>query len=184
MKPLTNETEVAQAFATMEKTITKEGESVKCNVGYQGGSESVTLIWNDRLKIWALLQPGRIDNRYWCAFGLDDPHLQSLVPITCEINPPRFGINRRCAGLFLRDMNGVVYLAHSGKIGGGRKGIGKARFLRSYNQDDMARVEFPDGIENDYIIIGRIDDSSLLMKLTKFVRDVAEFKALTVLNQP
>ena len=176
MQPLTDEAEIAQAFSTMEKTITEGGEPVACNVGYQGGSETVTLIWHDEINIWALLQSKRIDNRYWCAFGRDNPHHQSLVPITCEINPPRFGINRRCAGLFLRDINGIIYLAHSGKIGGGRKGIGKTSFLKSYNQEAMVRVTFPNGVEDDYIIIGRVNHRSLLVKLTEFIQNVATFK--------
>lgn len=103
-----------------------------------------------------------------------------MVSIVCEINPPRIGINRQCAGLFIRDSTGSVYLAHSGKIGGGRAGVGKAAFMRSVDKNDVVPVVFPNGQQVEYIVIGRIDDNDFLADLTRFVHAVAEFKKAAV----
>ncbi len=131
------------------------------------------------LGIWVLLRPESIKNRYWCAFGVDDPYPASLLSITCEINPPKEGIDRRCAGLFVRDESGEVFLAHSGKVGGGRAGIGKGAFLEYWGNDDILSVLFPDSEECDYIVLGRIADPNLRRRLADFVHSVAEFKAAT-----
>jgi hypothetical protein len=176
IRPLTSEMEIAEAYATFAQSITENSETLSRVVGYQGGSEPATLYWHESLGFWALLEPERIPNRYWCGFGVEDPRPVSMVSITCEINPPREGFNRQCAGLFVRDSHGHTYLAHSGKIGGGRPGIGKTNFLKSRDNSDIAPVIFPDKIEHDYIVIGRIDDSAFLTDLARFVSGVAEFK--------
>jgi hypothetical protein len=149
-------------------------------VGYQGGSELADLLWHEDLQIWVLLKPDLLDNRFWCAFGVDDPQSTSMVEITCEINPPRDGVDRRCAGLFVLDHGGNVVLAHSGKIGGGRAGIGKAAFLSYTGNADIVSVTFPDGDEYEYIAIGRIDDPDFRQRLTNFVRTVSLFKSEAV----
>jgi hypothetical protein len=145
-------------------------------VGYQGSSEEANLLWHRDLQVWVLLQADRLDSRYWCAFGVDDPQPASMLSITCEINSPKEGIDRRCAGLFVRGANGNVFLAHSGKVGGGRPGIGKTAFLNHLGHDEVMSVRFPDGKERDYIVLGRIDDSHLRHRLAAFVHSVAQFK--------
>ena len=91
------------------------------------------LTWHSNLQFWVMLAPDRLENRYWCAYGTEDPTKQSMVSITCEINPPHFGVNRLCAGLFISDSSGSVYLAHSGKVGGGRAGRDICRRISELN---------------------------------------------------
>ena len=176
IRPLVDQKEIEEAFALFSQSVTKGGQQVECVIGYQGGSETATLVWHSDVKLWVMLEPERIANRFWCAYGTDDPTAHSMVSITCEINPPRLGINRQCAGLFIIDSAGAVHLAHSGKIGGGRAGIGKAAFVGSRSQNDLVPVMFPDKQEWEYIVIGRIDDADFLLDVAKFVHAVAEFK--------
>ena len=147
---------------------------------YQGGSHRADLLWHADLRLWVLLEPSRIENRYWCAFGIEDPNPVSMLSITCEINPPKEGIYRRCAGLFVKDERNNVFLAHSGKVGGGRAGIGKNAFLAHWGDDDLHSVAFPDGERHRYIVLGCISDGKLRNRLTDFVHSVARFKETTI----
>jgi hypothetical protein len=177
LRASTGGNEIATAFAQFATHFDAGAEALDCAVGHQGGNESATLRWFHDLGFWVLLEPERIDNRYWCAFGVDDPHGQSLVSISCEINPAREGTDRRCAGLFVRSDNGTVYLAHSGRVGGGRLGIGKQTFLDYYGHDTLDIVTWPDLRTGNYIVIGALDDDDLRADVARFVHKVAEFKA-------
>lgn len=176
MEALTDELDVAEAYRAFADRITQGGEPIERQVGYRAGIERVTLIWHSNERLWVLLEPERLPNRYWCAFGIDDPQVLSLLSITCEINSPRSGINRQCAGLFIRDDNGSIYLAHSGKVGGGRAGIGKSAFMRSWGGRDVVAVRFPDRQERDYIVLGRVDGQSIIADTASFVYTVARLK--------
>ncbi len=183
MQPLLNKEEVEDAYTLFTQRIQANSEQVPATVGYQGGSEKVILTWHTDKCLWALFEPNRLENRYWCAFGRDNPHTQNLLSITCEINAPRSGINRQCAGLFLRDSRGMTYLGHSGKIGGGRKGIGKEAFLRAYTHSEAVSISFPDKHKTSYLIIGCIQDETFLDQLVVFVQQVADFKKLIIQSQ-
>ena len=176
IRPVVDEKEIAEAFATFSQIVTKSGRQVECVIGYPGGSATATLVWHPDKEIWIALEPERVGNRYWCAFGIDNPLVYSMVSITCEINPPRIGYNRQVAGLFIIDSTGAIHLAHSGRIGGGHPGIGKSAFMSSRDQNDVVPVRFPDGGESNYIVIGRIDDSDFLDELANFVHAIADFK--------
>ena len=176
IRPVVDKQEIDQAFAVFSHSVTAGGQQVECTVGYQGGSENATLTWHPDKELWALLQADRFDDRFWCAFGTVSPLTNSMVSITCEVNSSRVGINRRLAGIFISDSTGAIHLAHSGKIGGGREGIGKTAFLSSRSENDVVPVRFPNGQEFEYIVIGCIDDNDLLANLATFVHAVAEFK--------
>ena len=182
IRPLIDENEIGRAYAIFARNTTRGGEQVNCVIGSQSGSETVQLTWHAEQKLWIFLEPKRQDNRFWCTFGMDDPTTDAAVSMTCEINPPRSGFNRLCAGLFIVDSTDTVYLAHSGKIGGGRAGVGKTAFMNSRNKNDIVPVQFPDKKEADYIVIGGISDGDFLAELAAFVHAVAEFKRETALG--
>ncbi len=179
MRAVTDRQVIGQAYQRFAELISEGGVPVRRKVGHKGTSGPADLLWHADLGIWASLQPERQYNRYWCAFGVDDPYKASTLSITCEINPPKEGINPQCAGLFVRDESGEFFLAHSGKVGGGRPGIGKSTFLEHRGNDDVVSVFFPDSKERDYIILGRIADPNLRHRLADFVHSVAKFKAAT-----
>lgn len=176
IRPLVEKSAIDEAFAVFSHSIKAGGKAIETTIGCQGDNETATVIWHPDQKLWVLLDAQRLANHFWCAFGTEDPSGASMVSITCEISPPSSGISRRSAGLFINDNNGVVYLAHSGRIGGGRAGTGKAAFLTSRNQNDVVPVQFPDGKETEYIVIGQIDDDDFLDDIAKFVHTIAAFK--------
>src|SRR5436309_1681201 len=136
MRAITDREETVEAYKRFAHLVSEGGVAVERMVGYRGASVAAQLLWHADLKLWVLLHPERIVTRYWCAFGVDDPYPASLLSITCEINPPKIGIDRRCAGLFVKDERRNIFLAHSGKVGGGRAGIGKTAFLNHWGNNE------------------------------------------------
>ena len=60
-----------------------------------GGSQQNELLWHKTCASGLLLEPCRIEDRYWRAFGVEDPHPVSMPSITCEISPPKDRVCRR-----------------------------------------------------------------------------------------
>src|SRR5271157_158835 len=106
-------------------------ERVTTVIGYPGGNEPSRVYWAGDLGIWYGWNV--IENsRYWNAFGTWSPKEHKMVPICCEINFPLNGIDRRISGAVAEDESGRLFLAHRGRIGGGRKGIGAELFRNHF----------------------------------------------------
>ncbi len=106
-------------------------ETIPVNLGHPGASVRARVSWSNRLGIWFFSR--RIGTLgYWHAFGIGRPEGGANIPITCEINFPLCGIDRRTGGAFAEDHAGRVFVVHRGKLGGGRKGIGKSLFENHY----------------------------------------------------
>jgi hypothetical protein len=70
--------------------------------------------------------------------------------------------------------------AHSGKVGGGRKGIGKKAFEAFTHFATWTDVVWPDGERTEYRIISRLNSLDLQERTAEFVHEVAQFKATAV----
>ena len=126
---ITDQSDAAQAFETYRDGFAQGAKVFPGHtVGFQGGNKQCDVYWHRDLRIWGLFEPLAVNGRFWTCFGTDNPAKQTNLNITVEINPPTSGVNLYCAGAFIRDEAGNVYLGHSGKVGGGRKGVGKAAF--------------------------------------------------------
>ncbi|WP_035295407.1 hypothetical protein [Brevibacillus thermoruber] len=113
----------------IEKFKPYRDQEVPVWLGFQGGSLKRTIYWSESLVMWFHLGDYSMEgNRYWNAFCFEKPHPHANLNIVCEINIPLEGINRMASGLFFKDSNGNVFVGHRGKIGSGRKGIGKQLF--------------------------------------------------------
>jgi hypothetical protein len=174
--PVTNSEDVATAQDVMASRLKYGAEIFERAVGYRGGSSTLNVYWHKDAALWAVLEPAIAPGRYYNAFGLVNPRDHAMLSISCEINPPIGGINRRCAGFFVHDKDGRVFLAHSGKVGGGRAGIGKDSFNRFYTGGNRVTVNWPDGISSDCIIISDINSAGLTNDIAAFVAQVARFK--------
>lgn len=179
-------------------TVTDKGESQHCfeelrtqwaqgavklqgrQVGFRGGSHTGTVYWRSEEKVWGLFETPASLKRFWICWGANDP--DESLNITVETNPPLKGYDRRCAGIFLCDNRGRISLGHSGRIGGGRSGIGKNAF-RKYLKDngwDFARMQWPDGRETCCLLLGQIGNDDLTAKVSAYVHAVANFKSQAV----
>ena len=120
------------------------------------------------------------ENRYWNALGLGNPFAGD-TNIIAEVNPPKSGIDRNIAGLFVEDPAGEICIAHRGKVGGGRKGIGKEAFLDWYKEP--LSLIFDVDRHGLAIVLGRLNHESLIRRLATFTRLVAAFKNEAVATQ-
>jgi hypothetical protein len=181
--PITSAAEIRLARKTMLATLRRGCPTYRRLIGWQGGSGEYDVQWNANEGFWVCAD-SFLDADWWVIlFGTDDPVPERMLNIVCEINPPKKNYNRRCAGLFVRDMDGTIYLTHSGKIGGGRKGIGKSAFLSNY-RGARETVAWPDGKKSEVIVIGRIDGKRLAAQVANFVREVQRFKTSAGRGEP
>lgn len=174
--PLTDRVEIRSAFDTLAAHLKRHARPYTRKVGWHGGGGEFPVYWRPEEQIWCMFEPDREKTRYWCCFGTSDPANANNLTIVGEINPTKDGVNRRNAGVFVRDEYGVVYIAHSGKLGGGRPGIGKSAFLRAYRGDNVEDIDWPDDYEGCAIVIGRIDGPHLPAQIAHFIREVERFK--------
>ena len=159
----------------MVSAFQKHGvKRVKAHLGYQGENKDVGLLWAVDLGIWYAPEviPG---SRYWNAFGTKEP-LGSSVPITCEVNLPLHGIDRRIGGAAASDEQGHAILVHRGRIGGGRKGIGAELFWSHYEGEWLTVW---DGDRNtDVAAVAELSSPRFARQIQFFVHEVERIKAL------
>lgn len=179
---ISDRNECLGAFQSFKKRFQKDSQVFpEHGIGWQGGSRAYTVYWQSSLNIWGVLEPAPpigklgLGYRFWNCFGIDNPTVRKLLPITVEINMPHQGEDRRVAGLFARDGNDRVYLAHSGKVGGGRQGIGPSAFRDFLGDEPWHEIGTKDGTRMA-VVLGPIDGQDFLEQLAQFVRSVATFK--------
>ncbi len=174
---ITDKGEAARAFDSFKSTFARDSRIYpEQTVGFQGGYQVRDVYWRGDLGVWGLFEQLAVKGRYWLCFGIDDPSEKKSLPITVEINPPLSGVNRRCAGIFLARGPGETFIGHTGKIGGGRKGIGKAAFREYTSNRKWEVVSVPGGRPIELTIIGQLESGELGKNVASFVNEVAEFK--------
>jgi hypothetical protein len=149
-------------------------ESYIINYGSAGGSAPINISYSPEYNMWWGNSDERKANRFWNPFGQGKPKPNSTVTGRCQINYSASGINNSVGGLFAKDSSGEIYLLHSGKVGGGQKGVGKNAFADYYTGRKQP-VEF-DNQELDYYVITGLTSKRFFQNLYDFVNDVYEFK--------
>jgi hypothetical protein len=171
--PLTDRDEITAAIASLRFRLL-DNASVRedANIGWPGGSRRLTVYWR-RERFWLHFSDEKSVHLLLC--GTDNPAKAASLAITCEINTPREGINRKCAGALLRDIAGNVYLAHSGRIGGA--GIAPEAFARGFAGANWQSVQWPDDSQSEMHVIAPLDGPRLAVQLAYFVHEVRRLKA-------
>jgi len=148
-------------------------EDIQANIGHQGANTRMKVSWSSRLGLWSISR--RVSgNPYWNAFGLEKPDASSHIPIVCEINFPLRGIDRRIGGAMAKDRSGRIFAVHRGKIGGGKKGIGKTLFEDLY-RGAWAVMEDGD-TDTTVALIGELLSPRFARQAAQFVRKVDAIK--------
>ena len=173
---ITSEQATTKAMNRLRKGFRDRGIRQKRDIGYPGGYQSnVDIFAIDDLNVWMAYIKMEAMNRYWCSFGtLPLPKTGSLS-ITVEINPPLSGINRRLAGFFASDGQGTQYLCHTGRIGGGQKGVGQRNFLNWFNRKPIP-VNDTDGRSTLAFPVAQIGSARLVEQIAEFAWKVKKFK--------
>ncbi len=163
------------AFAAMSDTLAS-GSTLQRNLGGQGFSGEWDITWHADVGMWSLLDPGDDLNRFWCCFGIEDPTARKDLNIAVEVNPPHSSTDGRIAGAFAWSPAGNIHLCHNGRIGGGRRGVGKAAFFNHY-RGELTSLAHRDRLV-DVVDLGPIDSPDLASRLAWFAGEVLRIKAL------
>jgi hypothetical protein len=156
-------------------------EKIPIKLGHLGASVASEVFWSERLGIWMSFGEG--DNqRYNHSFGVGKPLPGGVLAATGEINFPAGGIDRRTGGAFARDRKGQIYVVHRGKIGGGRRGIGKSLFDTHY-RGLWALME--DGEQESVVaVIGVLKSPRFSRHLGHFIHKIDQIKSLAGAPSP
>ncbi|PDT73059.1 hypothetical protein [Bradyrhizobium sp. C9] len=149
-----------------------------CNVGFPGGNDDLELFSKGHGELWfgtRILSNARIP-RYWNAFGTFDPTRTSQT-IVLEINVAIHENGQRVSGFFARDpLAGKTYLMHTGKVGGGTRGVGKREFLAWSRSPSLPVFDGKSRAKRLGIAVGVLDRMTLVESISQFVKQVASFK--------
>jgi hypothetical protein len=147
---------------------------IPVRLGHPGAAnERVKVYWAESLGIW-FLSRRIVGSRYWNGFGVGRPEVGAALAVTCEINFPLSGIDRRMGGAFAMNRAGRLFVVHRGKLGGGRRGIGKSLFDSSYR--GTWEVMDDQGWETPVAIIGILQSPRFARHIADFVRKIACIK--------
>ena len=169
-----------EAISTAQKEFERSvlalaQETIAVVIGFPSGDTPATVHWIPALGIWAYFgEPPREKSpgeRYWTVFGVGMP--SGLVPIACEINSPKSGINRQAAGAFAFGEGGSDHLVHRGIFtAGGRVDYEYTRFRFRWKWIDVS-----DGDKTSRVMpIAELHSPSLGSSVSDFVMEVARFK--------
>lgn len=160
--------------ATLKRVLKDRGIH---NVGFPSGNEDYRLFAARPGEMyWALSKPNEEHGvrRFVNSFGVfaDNAASQQIV---VEISIPECGDNALAGGMFARDpSSGEIYLLHSGKVGGGYKGVGTATF-RAFHGGPLELVRARTRLR-EAILIGSLSDRRLPALLWQYVQIVIAFK--------
>lgn len=149
-------------------------EEINCWVGFPGGNFQDEVRYSADLNLWISVQ--ELENRYWNGFGIGRPVEATNNSLVGEINFPYKEINRRIAGVFAQEENGNILVLHRGKIGGGRKGVGKNLFKDNYRGDFVTAID--GDRETEFCLVGELDSKQFARQIANFINEIYRIKNL------
>lgn len=170
--------EIAKAQRKLEAVIRRDfkTKAVK-NIGYPGGTTYDARVVTDGSYWYGssdydnedIPNPRRLN---WFGLFREDADLQ----ISVEINTAYEGRNDQVAGFFARDNDtGAIYLLHSGRVGGGAKGVGKAAFLAWRGKPPEQVVDSSGGIKEGVLVMP-IEGVAASRSAIQYIKTIDSFK--------
>jgi len=134
---------------------------------WRGGELRTTIHWVRDDAFWWAVEPRHQRDALVLGHAPDPPARRESI--TCEINLPRAGADRKVAGIIATDDRGAFYLAHSGRLS-------KSGFREFLGDGVWRTVQWPDGEETEALIIAPLASPRLTRLLGRFVDSVRRFK--------
>ncbi|SDI18739.1 hypothetical protein [Variovorax sp. OV700] len=168
--------EIAKAQDALEATIRQNFKTrVVKDIGWQGGRRKHQTL-NVQSGYWFYSadhkegdNPKRLN---WFGKHGDGPGVQIAV----EVNVPYAGRNDMLAGFFARhNQTGRVYLFHTGRVGGGAKGVSKDAFL-AWSALTPAIVQDANGDQRNGIVVMPIEGKGATRSAIDYVQSIIDFK--------
>ena len=177
-----NENAVNLLYDSLNRLITHAGV---INLGFPGGNVgSVTakydkkagLWWHD----WLSDEDAYVDaGKYWNNFGVGEPPWNRPIAPTVQFNiSKQYAHNgRRVNGAMVKDNDGIVYLAHTGRLGGGNTKAGFADYYFKHNDGWMKLIDAKDNKgDRELILITAIDGPDVSRNIADYVKLVEKYK--------
>jgi len=173
---LESKTEIAKAQKALEATIRREFTTrlVK-DIGWPTGRlHSKTLHTSDG---WWFFSDSRREKDVPHTLNLFGRHGEGRgVQITVEVNVPSEGRHDSIAGFFARHVDtGRVYLFHSGRVGGGAKGVGKETFL-AWSEVDLHQVVDSSGGSREGVMVMPVEGRWATRSALTYIQRIVAFK--------
>lgn len=175
---LESKDEISKAQRKLETTLAQAFPlRATKNIGYPAGTtydakvntDETLWYWSADFRGSDVANPRRLN---WFGAFTTGRDLQ----ITVEINTSYAGRNDQVAGFFARDTEtGSVYLMHSGRVGGGTKGVGKGAFLAWSDQRLVEAVD-SEGNKREGIIVMPVEGSGASQSAARYIAQIARFK--------
>jgi hypothetical protein len=170
--------EITRAQRKLESTIRKEfpKKDVR-NIGYPGGTNyDAKVFTNGHCWFWSDDHNGPdVPNpRHLNWFGLFNEG--GDLQISVEINTAYKGRNDQVAGFFARNSDsGTIYLLHSGRVGGGTKGVSRAALL-TWSNERLVEVMDSSGGVREGIVVMPVEGRAATRSAIRYIDTIARFK--------
>jgi hypothetical protein len=177
---ITKKSEIKEANNLLfGKLASLKHESYVINYGSAGGSTLIQILYSPKYNLWwgNSMEP----NRFWNPFGLKKPKPNSTVTGRCQMNYSASEVDNNVAALLCKDAKGEIYLLHSGKVGGGQKGVGKNAFA-DYYTGRKTTVQF-ENQELEYYVVTGLNSKRFFQNIVDFVTVVYDFKDFVKSNR-
>jgi len=175
LKVIEEHSRIKEAQVELKENLGKYSEITgRITIGGTGWHSRHAVSWSEKLGIWWTTYS--LSNRYENAFGVEEPRWNTRYghSIPSVIDVPFHGINRRIGGVFAVDENNKLYLLHRGRIGGGRKGIGKTLFLANYRGKWVA-VQDGDSVSR-LALVAILNSEKFPWQIANFVHELQRIK--------
>lgn len=174
--------EVQKAQQVLARTVRRAFRTnLKRGIGFPGGNVLEATVHTDGhywYRTADLKERGTPNPRRLNWFGLYDPNADStyFLSISVEVNTAYEERNDSVAGFFGRDnKTGMVYLFHSGRVGGGTKGVSKSAFLAWTNRRPDTVLDSA-GNARFGVLVMPVEGRGATRGLARYVDAVSEFK--------
>lgn len=173
---LENKDEISLAHDNLLKSIKKNftKKSIR-NIGHPGGTLYDSNVYTDGTYWFSAVDYIKATSpRKLNLFGLYKK--ENSLNITAEVNTPYQGINNSVSGFFAKNSkNDKIYLFHTGRIGGGAKGVGKHAFL-AWSNESLTEVIDSKGEFRYGIPVLHINKMESTKSMEKYIDCVVKFK--------
>lgn len=171
-----SKTEKMKAFKQLKARLTKTWHTRESRrVVWRPNSRQMNVHHNGEYWFGSVSpSPGDATARLWNPFGAYRKN--GSLRITVEINISTSRRNNRLSGFFAGDpRTGTVYLMHDGGVGGGRKGVGRKRFL-AWSNAKLVAVADAKGHVRLGIVVAAVDARTTANDVARFVSQVLDYK--------
>lgn len=180
---ITNRRRIDSLIDRFRKELKSRHIELKRRVGNPSSTSICDVHLHDDLRFWVVLEECGNETQTWHVFGRINERLENpnaTLEHICQINFAYDGQSDSVGGLFAEDDRGHVYVTHSGRVGGGRPGIGKDAFLAHLSASGgdfrTADVAVASGRIVPRLVLSNLESRDFRRNIARFVDHVEAFK--------